>query len=88
MSITCILLSVVSFKMESSRKQKDKDMVSSNKSITDIQSFMLRFKRASLRYSFECEPILNEDRRPVPHLEDVVISDSGDSISLEEPSCV
>ena len=25
--------------------------------------------------------------RPVPHLEDVVAFDSGNSVSLEEPSC-
>ena len=49
---------------------------------------MLNSKRACLTSSFECEPILNEDSRPVPHLEDVVTSDSDDSISLEEPGPV
>ena len=38
-------------------------------------------------FSFECEPILNEHSRPA-YLEDVVTSDSDDSISLEEPGHV
>ena len=40
---------------------------------------MLSSKRTCLTSSIECEPILNEDSHPVPHLEDVVISDSDDS---------
>ena len=32
--------------------------------------------------------MINEDSRPVPHLEDVVTSDSDHSVSLEESSCV
>ena len=56
-------------------------MISSKKCTTDICA---KFKRAFLTSSSECEPILNEDSRPVTHLEDVVTFDSDDSISLEE----
>ena len=49
-----------------------------------IHRYMLSSKRACLTSSFECEPILKEGSRPVQHLEDVVTSDSDDSISLEE----
>ena len=47
----------------------------------NIRSSMLSSKRACLTSSFECEPILNEDSRPVPHLEDVVTSYSDNSTS-------
>ena len=65
--------------METSRKQKDKDVVGSKTCTPDIRSFMLSSKRTCLTSLIECERILNEDSHPVPHLEDVVVSDSDDS---------